>query len=81
MTLELNIFHLGNKDKQAKDKEKKSEEVCLSGTDEGKLSVHELQEELIKNKGAVNEGLTASVSLLASVMPPSKPKSIMLNNQ
>ena len=32
MTLELNIFHLSNKDKQAEDKEQKSEEVCLSGT-------------------------------------------------
>ena len=47
MTLELNIFHLSNKDKQAEDKEKKSEEVCLSGIDEGKLSVHKLQEKSI----------------------------------
>ena len=55
MTLELNIFHLSNKDKPAKDKptkdkEKKSEEVCLSGTGEGKHSVHELQDELIENQ-------------------------------
>ena len=44
MTLELNIFHLSNKDKQAAVKEQKSEEVCLSGTGEGKLSVQKLQE-------------------------------------
>ena len=81
MTLKLNIFHLRNKDKQAEDKEQKSDEVCLSGTGEGKLSVHKLQEESIENKRAVDEGSTASVTLHASVMPPAPPKSIMLNNQ
>ena len=81
MTLELNIFHLRNKDRQAEDKEKKLEEVCLSGIGEGKLSVHKLQEESIKNKGAVDEGSTASVTLPASVMPSAPPESIMLNNQ
>ena len=81
MTLELNIFHLSNKDKQAEDKEQKSEEVCLSGTGEGKHSVHKLQEELIENQEAVDEGSTASVILPASVMPPAPPESIMLNNQ
>ena len=43
MTLELNIFHLSNKDKPAEDEEKKSEEVCLSGTGVGKHSAHKLQ--------------------------------------
>ena len=81
MTLELNIFHLCNRDKPAEDKEQKSEEVCLSGTCEGKASIHKLQEELIENQEAVDEGSTASVSLPASVMPPAPPKSIMLNNQ
>ena len=69
MTLDLNIFHLSNKDKQAEDKEQKSEEVYLSGRGEGKLSVHKLKEELIENKGAVDEGSTASVTHPASVMP------------
>ena len=55
MTLELNIFHLSNKDKQAEDKEQKSEEVCLSGTGGEKHSVHELQEELIENQKAIDE--------------------------
>ena len=81
MTLELNIFHLRNKDKQAEDKEEKSEEVCLSGTGEEKLSAHKLQEESIENKGAVDKGSTASITLPASVMPPALPESIMLNNQ
>ena len=80
MTLELNIFHLSNRDKPVADKEQKSEEVYLSGTGEGKVSIHKLQEELIENKEAVDEGSTASVSLPASAMPPAPPKSIMLNN-
>ena len=40
MTLELNIFHLSNRDKPAEDKEQKSEEVYLSGTGEVKASIH-----------------------------------------
>ena len=74
MTLELNIFHLSSRDKPAEDKEQKLEEVCLSGTDEGKASIHKLQEELIENQEAVDEGSTASVSLPASVIPPAPPK-------
>ena len=81
MTLEHNIFHLSNRDKPVEDKEKKSEEVCLSGTGEGKASIHKLQEELIENQEAVDEGSTTSIILPASVMPPAPPKSIMLNNQ
>ena len=81
MTLELNIFHLSNKDKPAEDKEHKSEEVCLGGTSEGKASIHNLQERLIENKEAVDEGSTAPVSLLASFMPPASPDSIMLDAQ
>ena len=81
MTLELNIFHLSNKDKQAEDKELKSEEVCLSGTGDEKHSVHKQEEELIENQEAVDEGSTASITLPASVMPPALPKSIMFNNQ
>ena len=42
MTLELNIFHLSNKDKPAEEEEQKSEEVCLSGTGVGKHSAHKL---------------------------------------
>ena len=50
MTLELNIFHMSNRDKPAEDKEQKLEEVCLGGTSEGKASIHKLQERLIENK-------------------------------
>ena len=81
MTLDLNIFHLSNRDKPAEDKEKKSEEVCLGGTSEGKASIHNLQERLIENKEAVDEGSTAPVSLLASFMPLAPLDSIMLDTQ
>ena len=81
MTLELNIFHLSNKDKPAEDEEQKSEEVCLSGTGVGKHSAHKLQEELSKTQEAVNEGSTTSVTLPASVIPPAPPESRMLNTK
>ena len=79
MTLELNIFHLSNKDKPVEDKEKKSEEVCQSGTSEGRANIHKLQKELIENQEAVDEGSTASVNLPASDIPPTPLDSIMLD--
>ena len=79
MTLELNIFQLSNKNKLDEDKEHKSKEVCLSGISQ-KHSVHKLQEELIENQEAVDEGSTASITLPTSVMPPAPLESIMLNN-
>ena len=81
MTLELNIFHLSNKDKPAEDEEHKSEEVCLSGTDVGKHSAQKLQEELTKNQEAVNKRSTASVTLPTSVIPPAPPENRMLNTK
>ena len=72
MTLELNIFHLSNKHKSAGDEEQNSDEVCLSGANVGKYSAQELQEELTKNKEAVNE------ESHASVIPPAPPESRML---
>ena len=81
MTLELNIFHLSNKDKPVEDEEQKSEEVCLSAIGVGKHSVHKLQEELTKNQEAVNEGSTVLVTLPASVIPPAPPESRMFNTK
>ena len=81
MTLELNIFHLSNKDKPAEDEEQKLEEVCLSATGVGKHSVHKLKEELTKNQEAVNEGSTASVILPASVIQPAPPECWMFNTK
>ena len=80
-TLELNIFHLSNRNKPAEDKDKKSEEVCLGGTSEGKASIHKLQEKLKENQEAVDEGSTAPVSLPASAMPPAPPDIIIPDNK
>ena len=58
MTLELNIFHLSNKQKQVEDVGRKSDEVCLSGTRVGRNDANEQQEELMKNNEAINEEST-----------------------
>ena len=81
MALELKIFHLSNRDKPVEDKEHKSEEVCQSGTSEGRANIHKLQEELIENQEAVDEGSIASVSLHASDIPPAPLDNIMLDIQ
>ena len=81
MNLELNIFHLSNKDKPAKDKEHKSEEVCLDDTSEGKASIHNLQGRLIENKEAFDEGSTAPISHLSYFKPPAPPDNIMPDNK
>ena len=82
MSMELNIFHLSNRDKPAEDKEQKSEEVCQSGTSEGKANNQELQKELIENQEAVNEGSTViSVIPPTSFMPPAPLDSIMPDNK
>ena len=82
MTMELNIFHLSNRDKLVEDKEQKSEEVCQSGTSEGRANNQELQKYLIENQEAVNEGSTVSPDILpASFMPPAPPDSIMPDNK
>ena len=81
MTLELNIFHLSNRDNPTEDKEHKSEKVCLSATSEGRANTHKLQKELIENQEAVDEGSIASVNLPASDIPPEPLDSLMLDIQ
>ena len=81
MTLELNIFHLSNREKPVEDKEQESEEVCLSDTSEGRANIHKPQKELIENQEVVDEGSIASVSLPASDIPPAPLDSKMLDIQ
>ena len=45
MTLELNIFHLSNKHKPAKDEGQALDEASLIGSGAGKPSAHKLQVE------------------------------------
>ena len=69
MTLELNIFHLNNKQKLAEDMGSKSDEVCLSGTWVGRHDTNEQQEELMENNESVNEESTIP-SATVSPLPP-----------
>ena len=43
MTLELNIFHLSNKNKLAEDERREFDEVCSIGPSTGKPNAHKLQ--------------------------------------
>ena len=77
MTLELNIFHLSNKQKPAENEGRKSDEVCPSGTRVGRHDANEQQEELMENNEVVNEESTippATVSplLLETRLPKTK---------
>ena len=69
MTLELNIFHLSNKQKLAEDEGNKSDEVCLSGTRVGRHDINKQQEELMVNNEAVNEESTIPPATV-SPLPP-----------
>ena len=69
MSLELNIFHLGNKYKSIEEQEQESDEVYLIGPGAGKQSAHKLQAELMKNSEAVDEELTASITPPTPLIP------------
>ena len=47
MTMELNIFHLSNKHKQAEDERQEFDEVCSIGPGTGNPNAHKLQTELV----------------------------------
>ena len=73
MTLELNIFHLGNKNKSMEEQE--LDEVCLLSLGAGKHSVHKLQEGLMKNNGEFDGESSASIT------PPVPPEGRVLKTE
>ena len=73
MTLELNIFHLCNKHKLAKDDMQGSEEVCSIGPSAEKPNVHKLQAELVKENEAISGELAASVTPAEPMISPASP--------
>ena len=81
MTLELNIFHLSNKQKPAEDEGQELDEVCLISPGAGKPSAHKLQEELMKKSEIVDEESSASVTPPASLIPPAPSKDKKLNTK
>ena len=70
MTLELNIFHLSNKHKPAKDERQEFDEVCSIGPSAGKPNAQKLQEEMVKESEAVDGELAASVTPAKPMFPP-----------
>ena len=70
MTLELNIFHLSNKHKQAEDERQEFDEVCSIGPSAGKPNAQILQEEMVKESEAVEGELTASIAPIEPMIPP-----------
>ena len=81
MTLELNIFHLSNKHKLGEDMRQGSDEIFLIGPSSGKPNAHKLQVELVKKSEAVDEELTASVTPVKSMIPPTPPSEKKLNTK
>ena len=73
MTLELNIFHLSNKHKQAEDERQEFDEVCSIGPSAGKPNAHKLQAELVKESEAVDGELDASFTPAEPMFPPAPP--------
>ena len=77
MTLELNIFHLSNKQKPERGEGQEFDEVCSIGPNAGKPNAHKLQAELVKESGAVDWELAASFTpteLMFSPTPQSEKK-------
>ena len=73
MTLELNIFHLSNKHKQAEDERQEFDEVCSISPSAGKPNAHKLQEELIKESEAIGGEWITSVTPDEPMICPASP--------
>ena len=73
MTLELNIFHLSNKHKQAEDERQEVDEVCSIGPSAGNQNAHKLQVELVQKSEAVDRELTASATPTEPMFPSAPP--------
>ena len=65
MTLELNIFHLNNKNKLGETENQVTDEVCSVGHNSGNLNVQELQE--IANQGEVDVLVLSSVATVGQL--------------
>ena len=72
MTPELNIFHLGSKQKQVEDEGSKSDEVCLSGTRVGRHDTNKQQEELMESNEAVNEESSIPPATVSPLPPETR---------
>ena len=69
MTLELNIFHLSNKNKLVENGNQGTDEVCSVDPNTEKPNVHKLKE-LVKENESINGGLNALVLPAESTISP-----------
>ena len=74
MTLELNIFHLSNKNKLMEDDNQGVDEVCSVGQNAGKPKATKLQSELVNQDETADGELSASVTPEPLVSPKSPSK-------
>ena len=81
MTLELNIFHLGNKHKLVEDDKQGADEVCLIGQNAGKPKTPKLQAELVNQDEAVDWEFSASVTPLEPMVSPKLPSEKKFNKK
>ena len=81
MTLELNIFHLSNKQKLAEDDKQGFDEICSIGQNAGKPNAPKLQAELLKESEAVDWELAASVTLAEPMVSPASPNEKKFNKK
>ena len=72
MTLELNIFHLSNKNKLVEKDNQGTDEVCSIDQNKEKPNVHKLQK-LDKENETIDGGLNASVIPAESIISPKSP--------
>ena len=80
MTLELNIFHLSNKNKLVEDDKQGVDEICSIGQNAGKPKAPKLQE-LVKKNEAIGGGLNALVTPAESMVSPTSPSEKNFNKK
>ena len=71
MTLELNIFHLSNKNKLMEDDNQGADEVCSVGQNAGKPKAPKLQSKLVNKDETADRELSALVTPEPLVSPKS----------
>ena len=79
MTLELNIFHLSNKNKSMEEQE--PDKVSLISPGAGKHNAYKLQEELMKNNEVLDGEPSASVTPPAPLIPLTPPEGKVLKTK
>ena len=81
MTLELNIFHLSNKHKQAEGERQEVDEVCSIGPSARNPKSHKLQAELVQKNEAIGGEWTAPVTPAEPMICPTSPSEKKLNTK